>query len=219
MMSTAARSGPGLEFADRRGEQIGTAGGVRRFGDGVFCVSSCSIRLAAPAGVPDPQASAATATCPRSTAGAESGSVLMAAARLRRTAAIPSPSSTRPQPSGKRRHLAPFLRRSASPAGPCRESAVSTASAAGSAVPAAGGCPAPRFAGFAAASARWLSSMRRRWRFRLVTASAAFRGRRPARSPAGPAHPPVRTPARGAGRRVVRIVADGDRHSAVVTVG
>ena len=57
--------------------------------------------------------------------------------------------------------------------------------------------------------------------FRLtsrVTASAASRGRRPARPPAGPAHPPVRTQARGAGRRVARIVADGDRHSAVVTV-
>ena len=133
---------------------------------------------------------------------------------LRRTAAIPSPSSTRPQPAGKLRHVAQFLR-SASPAGPCRESA---ASAAGSAVPAAGGRPAPRFASFAAASARWLSSMRRRWRFRLVTAGPRPGGRRPARPPAGPAHPPVRTQARGAGRRVARIVADGDRHSAVVTV-
>ena len=76
---------------------------------------------------------------------------------LRRTAAIPSPSSTRPPPAGKLRHVAQFL-------------------AAGSAVPAAGGRPAPRFAIFAAASARRLSSMRRRWRFRLVTAGAASRG-------------------------------------------
>ncbi len=48
--------------------------------------------------------------------------------------------------------------------------------AAGSAVPAAGGRPAPKFASFAAASARWLSSRRRRWGFRLVSASAASRG-------------------------------------------
>ena len=52
------------------------------------------------------QASAATVTCRRSTAGTESGSVLDGRRPLRRTAAIPSASSTRPQPSGKMRQLA-----------------------------------------------------------------------------------------------------------------
>ena len=51
MMSTLPVPIPGLEFADRRGEQIGTAGVFVASAMARCCVSSCLIHLAAPARV------------------------------------------------------------------------------------------------------------------------------------------------------------------------
>ena len=144
---------------------------------------------------------------------------------LRRTAAIPSASSTRPQPSGKMRQLAhrPEER---------RHGAVSPFGLTSRPLPGVGrpGRLRSRFGG-AGSRRPPRAQVRRLCRgprplalvhaasLEIQTGHGQRRvpgGRRPARSPAGPAHPPVRTQVRGAGRRVARIVADGDRHSAAV---
>ena len=125
-MMSAARSDPGLEFADRRGEQIGTAGVFVASAMAGSCVSSRLIRLAAPAGVdawpastslhhpafdlgglvPDPAGVGRDGDMPAFHGRHRVRIGLDGRRPLRRTAAIPSPSSTRPQPSGKLRQLA-----------------------------------------------------------------------------------------------------------------